>query len=93
MRQDFLIATAIRKVSSYFFDGQASILIPLVFVRSGNYNWTSGSLNNRGSNGNYWSRESNSPTNAYNLNFNSTNFNPQNTNNKINGFTVRCVAR
>ncbi len=62
------------------------------FSRSGNYNWNSGGLNNRGNNGNYWSAASNSDTNSYNLNFNSSNLNPRNNNNKGNGFAVRCVA-
>jgi len=62
------------------------------FQRSGNYNWNSGGLNNRGGNGNYWSAASNSTTNSYNLNFNSSNLNPRNNNNKGNGFAVRCVA-
>ena len=62
------------------------------FLRSGNYNWNSGGLNNRGSNGNYWSAASYSDTNSYNLNFNSSNLNPRNNNNKGNGFAVRCVA-
>jgi len=57
---------------------------------AGNRNRANGSLNNRGSNGNYWSS---SPTgsNAYNLNFNSGGVNPANTNNRANGFSVRCV--
>ncbi len=56
---------------------------------SGNWN---NSLNNQGSNGNYWSSTANSATNAYNLNFNSSNINPgTNNNNKYNGFAVRCV--
>jgi hypothetical protein len=59
------------------------------FPASGNYNGTS--LNNRGSNGNYWSSSFNSATNAYNLNFNSSSVNPQNNNNRRNGFTVRPV--
>jgi uncharacterized protein (TIGR02145 family) len=60
--------------------------------RPGNYNWSNGALNNRGTNGNFWSSAAYSTTNAHNLNFNSTNFNPQNGNNKGNGFSVRCVA-
>ena len=65
----------------------------LSFLRSGNYNYDSGALNNRGTNGNYWSLRGNSGTNANNLNFNSTNINPQNGNNRGNGFAVRCLAR
>ena len=56
---------------------------------SGNRNRTSGALNNVGSNGNYWSFASNSQANAYNLNFNSSNLNPLNNNNRANGFAVR----
>lgn len=58
---------------------------------SGNRNNTSGGINNVGSNGNYWSSSPNSATNGYNLNFNSTNVNPSNSNNRTNGFTVRCL--
>lgn len=69
--------------------GYSELSIPF----TGNYNWQNGNLNNRGTNGNFWSSTPNSKPNAYNLNFNSTNVNPQNNNNKVNGLTVRCVAR
>ncbi len=49
------------------------------------------SLNNQGSNGNYWSSTPNGTNNAYNLNFNSGNFN-RNWNNRNNGFSVRPVS-
>lgn len=53
----------------------------------------SGGLTNIGSNGNYWTYSSNSQTNARNLNFNSSNVNPLNNNNRANGFSVRpCQA-
>lgn len=58
---------------------------------AGNRNGTE--VNNRGSNGNYWSgtlNESNS-NNAYNLNFNDDNWD-WNNNNRNNGFTVRPVT-
>ena len=61
----------------------------LFFACSGNGNGTS--WNNRGSNGNYWSASFNSARNAYNLNFNSGGVNPQNNNNRYNGFAVRPV--
>lgn len=53
-----------------------------------------GSVNNVGSNGNYWSSSLNSSNvqNGYNMNFNSSNVNWQNNNNRYNGFTVRGVA-
>lgn len=41
-----------------------------IFPASGNRNGTG--LNNRGTNGNYWSASLNSQTNGYNLNFNRT---------------------
>ena len=52
------------------------------------------SVNNVGSNGNYWSStaHSSNATNAYNVNFNSSNLNPQNNNNRYNGKSVRLVA-
>ena len=59
---------------------------------SGYRNNSSGSLNNVGSNGYVWSAAANSQNNAYNLNFNSGNVNPQNNNNRANGFSVRPVA-
>ena len=57
---------------------------------AGNGNGTS--LNNSGSNGNYWSSTPNSSNsnNAWNLNFNSGNHNTNN-NNRYNGFSVRPV--
>ena len=55
----------------------------------GYLNHNNGSLNNVGSNGNYWSSMV-SGTNARNLNFNSSNAN-MNTNNRANGFSVRCI--
>jgi hypothetical protein len=60
-----------------------------IFPASGNRNGTG--LNNRGTNGNYWSASLNSQTNGYNLNFNSTAVNPANNNNRFNGFSVRAV--
>ena len=59
------------------------------FPASGNRDGSA--LNNRGSNGNYWSSVFNSSTNAYNLNFNSGNVNPANNNNRRNGLTIRPV--
>ena len=59
------------------------------FPASGNRNGTG--LNNRGSNGNYWSSSLQSSTNGYNLNFNSGGVNPANNNNRFNGFSVRAV--
>lgn len=62
----------------------------LLIPAAGYRNNSNGSLNNVGSNGNYWSASPNSG-NGYNLNFNSSNVNPSNNNNRVNGFAVRCV--
>ena len=49
------------------------------------------SVNNVGSNGNYWSATPNDTDNARNMNFNSTNANTNNWNNRNNGQSVRLV--
>lgn len=59
----------------------------------GNYNWNNGGIHNVGMNGNWWSSTVTNATNARNLNFNASNVNPQNNNNKGNGFAVRCVSQ
>jgi len=70
---------------------QEATAATLFFPASGNGNGQS--WNNRGSNGNYWSSSLNSATNGRNLNFNSGGVNPQNTNNRFNGFAVRPVQQ
>ena len=57
---------------------------------AGNRNGTS--INNVGSNGNYWSTTSQSATNAYNVNFNADNFNSQNNWDRFRGFSVRLAS-
>jgi len=46
---------------------------------------------NVGDNGNYWSSTPNDKNNAYNLNFNDSNVNPANNNNRNYGYSVRLV--
>ena len=69
------------------------LLPPLSFLRSGHYNYDSGSLGSRGSYGRYWSGRFYSRVYSYGLDFNSTNLSPQNGYNRGSGFTVRCLAR
>ena len=74
-----------------------SVFIPAVaqlwFIpATGNRNWSNGTLNNVGSNGNYWSATPSSTTNGRNLNFNATGVNPNNNNNRANGFAARCLS-
>lgn len=64
---------------------QRSFFLPA----AGNRNNSDGSSNNRGTNGNYWSSTP-SGTNAANVNFNSATVSA-NTNNRANGFSVRCL--
>ena len=61
----------------------------LIIALAGNRNYNSASINNQGSNGNYWSSSPNG-INAYKLYFNSTNVYPTNSNNRANGFSLRC---
>ena len=69
----------------------ASVIPHWLLILSGYRNNSDGSLNNVGSNGYVWLSSANSQNNAYNLNFNSSNVNPQNNNNRANGFSVRPV--
>lgn len=73
------------KMNFCFMMCKRYVLLPL----AGNCNNSNGSLNNVGTNGNYWSSTV-SGTNARNLNFNSSNAN-MNTNNRANGNSVRCL--
>ena len=63
-----------------------------MFVRllavAGYRNHNNGTINNAGSNGNYWSSTVNG-TNSRNLNFNGSNANLNN--NRANGFSARCL--
>jgi uncharacterized protein (TIGR02145 family) len=63
------------------------LTLPAAGVRNG----TSGALANRGINGLYWS-STEAGSNAYNLNFDSSNVNPANFSNRARGFSVRCIA-
>lgn len=65
------------------------INIVVIITVAGNRNNGDGSLNNVGSNGNYWSSTVDG-ANSRNLNFNSGNAD-MNSNNRANGLTVRCL--
>ena len=64
---------------------------PLYLARSGNIN--SGSFNNAGGYGYYWSSTVNNSEYARLLVFYSSNVNPENYNYRYYGFSVRCVLR
>lgn len=63
--------------------------LPACVVAAGYRNHNNGTVNNAGSNGNYWSSTVNG-INSRNLNFNSDNAN-MNNNNRANGFSARCL--
>ena len=63
-----------------------SVVLPAAGYRNGT------SINNVGTEGNYWSTTSSSAEKAYNVNFNGSNFNSANSNNRFNGFSVRLAS-
>ena len=67
--------------------------VPLSIILSGYYNWVKGTAGYRGYNGGYWASTPSNTSYARYLYFSSTNVYPQDGNNKVYGFTVRCVAR
>jgi uncharacterized protein (TIGR02145 family) len=68
---------------------ELKMFVLIVIVAGGYRNNSDGTLNNVGSNGNYWSSTVDG-INARNLNFNSTGAN-MNSNNRANGFSARCI--
>ena len=67
---------------------------PFSVLQAGNYLWGTGSLDHRGSLALYWGSTAVSTTNSRGLAFYALQgFYPQYSNNKVRGFTVRCVAR
>ena len=74
-----LLVTSVRNGNSIFFPA------------AGNGYGTS--LNNAGSYGNYWSRSLQSSANGYNLSFGSSSVNPQYSNYRYYGFSVRAVSK
>ena len=70
----------------------AGCVASLHFVYSGNPD-TDGTLRNAGNDGNFWSSTANpDPSNAFNLNFNESEVNANNNDNRYNGNSVRCLA-
>ncbi|MDE6482266.1 MAG: hypothetical protein K2L01_00665 [Rikenellaceae bacterium] len=63
------------------------------FPAVGRRNYSDGALGNAGTNGHYWSSTQNDSTNAYYMNFNSSNVNTNNANYKTSGYSVRCVRQ
>ena len=77
--------------SSFNFAGLNAIRIaPLYFVRSGYVH--GGTLYDAGVNSHSWSSTISSSTGGYDLGFNSTGVYPASNNNRLYGFSVRCLA-
>ena len=70
---------------THYFPG--CVFLPAAGYRNGS------SVNDAGTNGNYWSSTANDENNAYNVNFNSDNLNADNNNNRNNGQSVRLVRQ
>ena len=87
------ILNFLRKIQKISFPREAWLFWSVWLARSGNVN--SSILYNAGNSGNGWSSTVSTSTDAYNLGFTSGVVNPQNvnTNNRMNGFPVRCLAR
>src|SRR5574344_199250 len=67
---------------------------PLNFVRAGIYRFSGqGQIDNNGTNGYYWSTTAYSSTYSRYFDFLSSNLNPQDSNYKGYGFSVRCVPQ
>lgn len=62
------------------------------FALSGNFDPNNGEANDQGNNGNWWSSTANDENNAFNLNLDENNVNPDDNNDKFNGLTLRCLA-
>ena len=77
--------SGVPKAGAFLLTG--AVFLPAAGYRNGT------SVNNAGSNGNYWSSSpyTSNVNNAYNVNFNAGNLNPQNNNNRYNGRAVRLV--
>ena len=68
------------------------LYLPLSFLRSGNYNYSNGNKDNRGSDGYYWESRIASATYSNYLYFNSARLGPQNGTSRGHGFSVRCLS-
>ena len=68
---------------------------PINLLRSGNYNYNSGSIGSRNSSGYYWQPDARSDvTTARVVHFDSTSLHPQGGYSaKGNGFSIRCLGR
>ena len=94
--QDLLYGHYTTDGSTAITSGSAGSLamrqIPLSIPFTGYYGWTNGALNYRGSYGTFWSSTAGSTAYARYLNFYASNIYPQNSVDKVNGFSVRCVV-
>ena len=68
-------------------------MLKLSFPRGGAYYYSNGFLGNGGGNGYYWESRVYSSTDGMILLFDSTHLNPQYTDTKGYGFSLRCIVR
>ena len=77
-------------LSLFVFSYCVSVLI--CFVRSGNVNIYRGKLNWAGEDGNYWYAEPDGEDFAYNLDFYDEDVYPDDSSNRYDGFSLRCLS-
>ncbi len=73
--------------------GTGAAKFPLSLPRSGNVRWQEGSVSVQGQGGSFWSNTVYNQTYAQYLTFNSTLLRPQWQHPRLEGFSVRCVAK
>ena len=79
------------KVNGFTLRSTIARRYPLSYVLSGYYIWSDGYLNRQDSYGFWWATTANDTNNgAYSLDVGGSTLNPQNSNGKVNGFTLRC---
>ena len=74
------------------FPSRALRSLPLSVMMSGNFDWLSGNLGNRGVGGRFWASTLSSYSHSRDMSFGSTNVNPKNSNGKLSSYSLRCVA-
>ena len=87
------VRSALKIPLSCSFSSRALRSLPLSVMLSGNLDWDSGNLVNRGTYGYFWSSTPYAYTSSHYLRFYSTNVYPKSGSGKPYGFTLHCVTQ